>query len=56
MSQEPNRKQVAAVRDITGVLGIALLGIGAGAQWGWPVGTMTVGLVLLGLVLTGARR
>jgi len=35
--------------------GVACVGIGAGAQWGWPVGLMAVGGLVVALTLNLAR-
>lgn len=35
--------------------GVACIGIGAAAQWGWPVASMAVGILVIGLTLNLAR-
>lgn len=44
-----------AVRDVIGVLGLALIAVGAWGLWGASVACLVVGSVLLGLVIAGAR-
>ena len=35
--------------------GSAMAAIGAGAQWGWPVGLMAAGLLVIALTLVALR-
>jgi hypothetical protein len=56
MTRDPIQQRASIVRDATGGVGIALVGAGASAQWGWPVGAMVIGAILLGLVLAGLVR
>lgn len=35
--------------------GVAMVAIGAGAQWGWPVGLMTAGALVLALTINMLR-
>lgn len=39
----------AAIYNASVALGVLMLAIGAGAQWGWPVGMMVSGALVLGL-------
>lgn len=40
-----------AITNATNAAGVALAAVGAGAQWGWPVGLMVAGVLMLGLAL-----
>jgi hypothetical protein len=35
--------------------GVGLTAIGAGAQWGWPVGALAAGLLVIALSLVALR-
>lgn len=35
--------------------GVALVAIGAGAEWGWPIGMIAAGALVLGMTLLTLR-
>lgn len=35
--------------------GVAAIGVGAGAQWGWPVGLMAAGVLVVSLAVFALR-
>jgi hypothetical protein len=45
----------AAVYNVSIALGLVLSAVGAGAQWGWPVGAMVGGALVLALTIVSAR-
>jgi hypothetical protein len=45
----------ALAYNVSVAAGVLMVGIGAGAQWGWPVGLMAAGLLIVALSVVAAR-
>ncbi len=45
----------AAIYNVTVGAGTALVGVGAGAAFGWPFGLMSSGALMIGLAVASLR-